>query len=86
MDHMSQTQRTCGSSGTSLPIKSDRVFKKQLQLAGVLMMDESGEAEVYERTVSGKRVGHMVGLSLEALRQYGLHAVVPMEKFSEPSY
>lgn len=81
MDHMSQ------SSGLrafwdELPIKSDRALKKQLHLAGVLMLDMDGDGEPmeYERTVFGKRVGHMVGISLAMLRQYGLHAVVPMER------
>lgn len=85
MDHMSQSNGL-RAFWDELPIKSDRALKKQLELAGVLMLDKDSYPEVYERTVSGKRVGHMVGLSLEALRQYGLHAVVPMEKFSEPSY
>jgi hypothetical protein len=78
MDHMSQ------SSGLrafwdGLPIKSDRALKKQLALAGVLELDAAGDLVEFERTVHGKRVGHMVGLSLDALRQYGLHAVVPLE-------
>jgi hypothetical protein len=83
MDHMSQ------SSGLrafwdELPIKSDRALKKQLALAGVLVLDMEGDGEplTFERTVHGKRVGHMVGLSLPMLRQYGLHAVVPMEQHS----
>lgn len=81
MDHMSQ------SSGLrafwdELPIKSDRALKKQLALAGVLVLDMEGDGEPldFERTVHGKRVGHMVGLSLPMLRQYGLHAVVPVEQ------
>ncbi|WP_367846421.1 toprim domain-containing protein [Rhodoferax sp. WC2427] len=84
MDHMSQ------SSGLrafwdELPIKSDRALKKQLGLAGVLMVDLAGDGEpmTFERTVHGKRVGHMVGISLPMLRQYGLHAVVPMDRVGE---
>jgi hypothetical protein len=45
-------------------------------------MEGDGEPLTFERTVHGKRVGHMVGLSLPMLRQYGLHAVVPMEQHS----
>jgi hypothetical protein len=79
MDHMAQ------SNGLrmfydELPIKSDRALKKQLELAGVLMLDKEQKPAVYERTCNGKRVGHMVGLSLEKLRLYGLHAVVPEER------
>lgn len=80
MDHMSQ------SSGLrafwdELPIKSDRALKKQLHLAGVLMLDmeKDGLTKEFERTVNGKRVAHMVGISLPMLQQYGLHAVVPVE-------
>ncbi|MDH4450817.1 MAG: toprim domain-containing protein [Rhodoferax sp.] len=78
MDHMAQ------SSGLrafwdELPIKSDRALKKQLALAGVLMLDSNDQPEVYEKTIHGKRVGHMVGLSLTQLIQYGLHAIVPKE-------
>jgi len=79
MDHMSQSNGL-RAFYDELPIKSDRALKKQLELAGVLVLDKDGYPEVYERSVQGKRVGHMVGMSLEALRQYGLHAVVPMEK------
>lgn len=80
MDHMSQSNGL-RAFWDELPIKSDRALKKQLHLAGVLMLDMDGDGEPlsYERTVHGKRIGHMVGLSLSALRQYGLHAVVPLD-------
>jgi hypothetical protein len=78
MDHMSQSNGL-RAFWDELPIKSDRALKKQLQLAGVLFMD-GDEPQVFERSVHQKRVGHMVGLSLPMLIQYGLHAVVPMEQ------
>jgi hypothetical protein len=62
-----------------LPVKSDRVFKRQLEQAGVLLM-EGQHALPVERTVKGQRVGYMVGFRLSALRTYGLHAVVPVEQ------
>jgi hypothetical protein len=77
MDHMSQSNGL-RAFWDELPIKSDRALKKQLELAGVLFLD-GDEPQVFERTVHGKRVGHMVGLSLPMLKQYGLHAVVPVE-------
>lgn len=81
MDHMSQSPGL-RAFWDELPIKSDRALKKQLALAGVLALDMGGDGEplVVERTVHGKRVGHMVALSLPMLAQYGLHAVVPMEQ------
>lgn len=78
MDHMRQTPYL-REFWDGLPVKSDRVFKRQLEQAGVLVMDSNGAARSFERTVKGQRVGHMVALSIPALRQYGLHAVVPTE-------
>jgi hypothetical protein len=70
MDHI-QREHSLREFWDALPVKSDRVFKRALQAAGVLALDD------VERTCHGKRVGHMVGLSLPALEQYGLHAVQP---------
>jgi hypothetical protein len=79
MDHMRQTPYL-REFWDGLPIKSDRVFKRQLEQAGVLVMDPAtGNARMFEKTIGHNRVGHMVGLSLPALMQYGLHAVVPTE-------
>ncbi len=77
MDHMRQTPYL-REFWDGLPVKSDRVFKRQLEQAGVLVMDGSKPLEV-ERTIKGQRVGHMVALSLPALKQFGLHAVMPLE-------
>lgn len=56
----------------ALPVKSDRVFKKQLAQAGVTV------GEGHERTIGNslhrRRVGHMTALSLARLAGYGLHA------------
>ena len=70
MDHISR-EMSLRNFFDSLPVKSDRVFKRALQTANVLASDS------IERTVNHKRVGHMVALSLPALAQYGLHAVQP---------
>lgn len=78
MDHMSTTN-TLREFFDGLPVKSDRVFKKQLAAAGVLASDAKGVPLSVERTVRGARVGHMVALSIPMLEKYGLHAVVPKE-------
>ena len=78
MDHMRQTNYL-REFWDGLPVKSDRVFKRQLEQADVLLKGPGGAALPVERTVKGQRVGHMVALALPALRQYGLHAVVPVE-------
>ena len=60
-----------------LPVKSDRVYKKQLASAGVLREGKDGQPLAVERTVGHTRVSNMVAFKLEGLRQYGLHAAVP---------
>lgn len=50
-----------------LPVKSDRVLKKQLKDSGVIVTDRAGP------TISGRRVDHMVALSIAKLAEYGLH-------------
>jgi hypothetical protein len=70
MDHMAR-ENSLKEFFNHLPIKSDRIFKAQLKAANVVAIDDA------ERTCQGKRVAHMVGLSLKALQQYGLHAVKP---------
>ena len=79
MDHMRQTNYL-REFWDGLPIKSDRALKKQLVAAGVLATDRNGVPLDVERTVKGQRVGHMVALSLPALREFGLHAVVPVQR------
>lgn len=49
----------------ALPVKSDRVFKKQMAHAGVIV----GEGE---RTVGNKRVPRMAAVSLEKLESFGV--------------
>jgi hypothetical protein len=56
----------------ALPVKSDRVFKRQLKAAGILAEDKT-----HERTIGHKRVSHLAALSLEKLAQYGLHVTQP---------
>lgn len=78
MDHLSR-ENNLREFWDGLPVKSDRVFKKQLMAANVL-----ADADV-ERTCNGRRVAHMVALSLPALQQYGLSPATPEPK-PEPAY
>lgn len=79
MDHIAKEQ-SLRDFWDRLPVKSDRVFKRQLQTAQVLVDG------VLERTINGKRVSHMVGLSLGALEQYGIYATPPDETKKEGGY
>ena len=73
MDHLAR-EPSLRDFFDALPVKSDRIFKTQLKAANVLA------EENVERTCHGKRVAHMVALSLPALEQYGLFPVQPAEK------
>lgn len=77
MDHIAR-EHSLREFFDALPVKSDRVFKRALQSAGVLALDD------VERTCHGKRVAHMVALSLPALEQYHLYAVQPQQAPHEP--
>ena len=55
----------------AMPVKSARVYKRQLRNAGVLASED------IERTINGRREAHMVAISLPRLEEYGLHASVP---------
>lgn len=73
MEHLSHTP-ALREKWNGLPVKSDRVFKKHLLEAGVILRDTEGKALEQERTIDQARVSHMVPISLEALEHYGLHA------------
>lgn len=65
-----------------MPIRSDRVLKRELRQAGVLLLDDGKEA--VERTVNGQRVSHMVGISLAALQANGIDATKARQIVLDP--
>lgn len=68
MDHIRHNSHL-RSVWDSLTVKSDRVFKKQLQQAGIVLTDG-------ERKINGTRHGRMAYLSIEKLKEFGLHVPV----------
>jgi hypothetical protein len=70
MDHIAHSN-ALREKWNSLPVKSDRVFKKQLYNAGVV----AGEKEV-ERTIFTRRVAHLTPISLSRLAGYGLSVAI----------
>ncbi|KEI71296.1 toprim domain-containing protein [Endozoicomonas elysicola] len=72
MQHLSQTS-ALRPKFDALPVKSDRVLKKQLIKAGVLARENDDR----ERRIDGKRCAHMSGLSLNRLEGYGLSPMLP---------
>lgn len=67
MEHLSRTP-ALREKWNGLPVKSDRVFKKQLHQAEVVVSD------TIERTIGDRRIGHLTALSLSRLEKYGLYA------------
>lgn len=57
----------------SLPVKSDRVLKRQLMQADVVFKER------VDTTISKRRESHMLALSIEALAGYGLQVSRPEE-------
>lgn len=69
MDHIS-TANHLRDKYNHLPIKTGRVFKRQLMASGVVL---SGMEDI-ERTIRGRRTAHLTAISLEALEKLGLYA------------
>lgn len=66
MDHISSSNHL-REKWNGLPVKSDRVFKKQMLNAEVITSD-------CERTIKGRRVSNLQVIPLDRLRKFGLHA------------
>lgn len=80
MDHMAHTN-ALRDKWNGLPIKSDRVFKRSLQTAGVLVCGSDGAPAEFEKSIGHKREAHMVALSIPKLATYGLY---PTQSISDP--
>jgi hypothetical protein len=70
MQHLSQSS-ALRAKFDALPVKSARVFHRQLERAGVIVKDD------VERTIRRQRVAHLQALSLDRLREYGLSVAIP---------
>jgi len=78
MDHIAHTM-SLRDKWNMLPVKSDRVFKRQLISAGVVVNDH------VERTIDGKRLSRMLAVSVERLERFGLYAHIE-ERKNESDY
>lgn len=70
MAHLSQTP-ALRAKFDSMPVKTAKVFLKQLERAGVV------DGNNLERTVNRQRVSHLVAISLNKLADYGLSVSIP---------
>lgn len=71
MVHHLKTKPGLRALWDGMPVKSDRVLKKQMRDAGVIVADRS------DLSFHGQRTPHMVALSLAKLAEYGLHPEHP---------
>lgn len=82
MDHISRAT-ALREVWNGLPIKSDRVFKRQLADAEAVLVDRDGEPRHYERVIGddaqsgdpGKRVAYLVAIDLTVCADFGIHPV-----------
>lgn len=70
MDHLSGTARL-RDEFNNLPVKSTRVFKRQLEDAKVIVKDG------LDKRIKSHRHAHLTALGLDRLAEYGLHISVP---------
>ena len=56
-----------------LPIKSDRVLRRQLNQAGVIALPHA------EKSINGQRLTHLLGLSIDALKRHGIELAMPAD-------
>lgn len=70
INHIETTSRL-RDHWNAMPIKSHRVFKRQMEQAGVLVKDE------IDKRINQRRFAHMSAISLRKLSEYGLEISVP---------
>lgn len=74
MVHHLKTKPGLRSIWDGMPVKSDRVLKKQMRDAGVIV------AERTDPTIHGQRASHMIALSMTKLAEYGLFPEEPNDR------
>jgi hypothetical protein len=79
MDHIAHSNHL-RDMWNSLPVKSDRVFKRMLVDAKMIVGDD---AKGHERTVGGKRYAHMTAISVNRMESYGIAVPMPTNPADE---
>ena len=74
MVHHLKTKPGLRALWDGMPVKSDRVLKKQMRDAGVIVADRA------DPTIFGQRAPHMIALSLAKLAEYGLYPEAPADR------
>lgn len=80
MEHISKSPRL-RDQWNALPVKTARVFKRQLAASGIALMGEEGPAEI-DKVVDGRRMARAWALDVDKLVELGIALSVP-EKMEE---
>jgi hypothetical protein len=83
MDHLSRAT-ALREKWNGLPVKSDRVFRKQLVGSGVVIAEDVERTIELDGAGNKKRVAHLMALSLPRLERYGLYATPVSRSFDSP--
>lgn len=70
LDHI-QTETRLREQWNALPVKSARVFKRQITAAGLIVKED------IDRVIRHRRYGHLSAISLDKMEEYGVHLSRP---------
>jgi hypothetical protein len=82
MDHMARSI-ALREKWNALPVKSERVFKRQLLASGVVIADDVEKQIEADGAGNKKRVAHMVAISIARLDAFGLSATPVSRSFAD---
>lgn len=75
MDHISKSPRL-RDQWNGLPVKSARVFKRQLAASGLVYANEHGPVEL-DKVIDGRRMARAWALDVAKMAELGIHIAVP---------
>lgn len=75
MDHISKSPRL-REQWNGLPVKTARVFRRQLQASGLVWSDSNGPLEL-DKVIDGRRMAHAWALDVEKMAELGISMSVP---------
>lgn len=74
MEHISTSMRL-RDHWNGLPVKTGRVFKRQLESAGLIVKDE------LDKVIRGRRFAHMTALNLPKMAELGVHISIDEQQY-----
>lgn len=76
MDHIATSNRL-RDKWNGLPVKTARVFKRQLQASGVVYSDENNEPHELDKVIDGRRMARAWALNVRKLAELNVFLSVP---------